>query len=162
MITGAQSVEGYIVSQSFLIFNTLFSGILTGSILMHEKFFDIFPVHKAGKKYRKKNINAPRLCADDIMSKERFTQMQNIYAQAMGKFGLVRGKEGSEARHISTQQYYLFPMMKEQLRVADFCKTMGLAINSIRALLEGRNLTAKTFLSFRRNTGRSLQRRMSS
>ncbi|MDR2928135.1 MAG: plasmid recombination protein, partial [Cytophagaceae bacterium] len=32
--------------------------------------------------------------------------MQDTYARAMSKFGLVRGKEGSEARHISTQQYY--------------------------------------------------------
>jgi hypothetical protein len=187
---------------------------------------------KAGKKYKKKNVNAPRLCADDIMSKERFKHMQDTYAQAMSKFGLVRGKEGSEARHISTQQYYrklvgrnedlkeiiqeqeherqevydktrdlynrkdeardkflnmdryvrdkqeelaivesklqkskqeyepykaqeelnlihnLFPMMKEQLRIADLCKTMGLAFNSIKALLEGRNLTAKIFSFF--------------
>jgi hypothetical protein len=187
---------------------------------------------KAGKKYKKKNVNASRLCADDIMSRERFTHMQNTYAQAMSKFGLVRGKEGSEARHISTQQYYrdlvdrneelteviqeqeherqevydktrdlydrkdeardkflnmdrhvrdkqeelatvesklqkakqnyepyqaqeelnlihnLFPMMKEQLRIADFCKKIGLAVNSIRAFLEGRNLTAKTFSFF--------------
>lgn len=187
---------------------------------------------KAGKKYKKKNVNTPRLCADDIMSRERFKQMQDTYAQAMSKFGLVRGKEGSEARHISTQQYYrelvgisedlkeiiqeqeyerqevydktrdlydrkdeardkfldmnrhvrdkqeelatiesklqkakqeyepykaqeelnfihnLFPMMKEQLRIADLCKQIGLAVNSIRALLEGRNLTAKTFSFF--------------
>lgn len=187
---------------------------------------------KVGKKYKKKNVNTPRLCADDIMSRERFKQMQDTYAQAMGKFGLVRGKEGSEARHISTQQYYrdlfeknedlkeiiqeqeherqevydktrdlydrkdeardkflnmdrhvrdkeeelatvesklqrakqeyepykaqeelnlihnLFPMMKEQLRIADLCKTMGLALNSIKELLEGRNLTAKTFSFF--------------
>jgi hypothetical protein len=39
-------------------------------------------------------------------------------------------------------------MMKEQLSIADLCKTMGLAVNSIRALLEGRNLTAKTFSFF--------------
>lgn len=187
---------------------------------------------KAGKKYKKKNVNAPRLCADDIMSRERFKQMQDTYAQAMGKFGLVRGKEGSEARHISTQQYYrelvgrnedlkeiiqeqeherqevydktrdlydrkdeardkflnmdryvrdkqeelatiesklqkvkqeyepyktqeelnlihnLFPLMKEQLRIADFCKKMGLAFDAIKALLAGRNLTAKTFSFF--------------
>jgi hypothetical protein len=42
----------------------------------------------------------------------------------------------------------LFPMMKEQLRIADFCKKIGLAVNSIRALLEGRNLTAKTISFF--------------
>jgi hypothetical protein len=39
-------------------------------------------------------------------------------------------------------------MMKEQLRIADFCRTMGLAFNSIKALLEGRDLTAKTFSFF--------------
>ena len=38
--------------------------------------------------------------------------------------------------------------MKEQLRIADFCKKIGLAVNSIRALLEGRNLTAKTISFF--------------
>ena len=32
--------------------------------------------------------------------------MQDTYAQAMSKFGLVHGKEGSETRHISTQHYY--------------------------------------------------------
>ena len=42
----------------------------------------------------------------------------------------------------------LFPMMKEQLRIADFCKKIGLAVNSIRALLEGRNLTEKTISFF--------------
>jgi hypothetical protein len=30
-------------------------------------------------------------------------------------------------------------MMKEQLRIADLCKTMRLAFNSIKALLEGRS-----------------------
>ncbi|MDR0332406.1 MAG: plasmid recombination protein [Dysgonamonadaceae bacterium] len=58
------------------------------------------------KKYKKKNINAPRLCADDIMSREKFKHFQTTYAEAMSKYGLQRGREGSEARHISTQQYY--------------------------------------------------------
>ncbi len=34
-----------------------------------------------------------------ILCRERFTHVQNTYAQAMSKFGLVRGKEGSKARH---------------------------------------------------------------
>jgi hypothetical protein len=42
----------------------------------------------------------------------------------------------------------LFPMMKEQLRIADLCTKMGLVVNSIRALLESRNLTTKTFSFF--------------
>jgi chaperonin cofactor prefoldin len=58
------------------------------------------------KKYKKKSLNAPRLCADDIMSREKFKYFQDTYAQAMSKYGLVRGREGSEARHITTQQYY--------------------------------------------------------
>lgn len=166
------------------------------------------------------------------MSKERFKQMQDTYAQAMSKFGLVHGKEGSETRHISTQHYYgdlceknddlkkdieyleerkqevnekirdlydhkdkardkffsmneynkqkeneisetesrleklkqqyepykaqdelnlihnLFPMMKELLRTADLCTKIGLAVDSIKALLAGRHLTAKTFSFF--------------
>ena len=58
------------------------------------------------KKYKKKNSNAPRLCADDIMSREKFKHFQTTYAKAMSKYGLERGRDGSEARHISTQQFY--------------------------------------------------------
>ena len=184
---------------------------------------------KTGKKYKKKNINAPRLCADDIMSREKFKHFQTTYATAMQKFGLQRGVEGSEARHISTQQYYrdlfdknedlkenienlqeqkadvyekvrdmyelkdearnkflamdehikqknkelsdietklqknkqdyepykaqeelnlihdLFPMMKEQLRITDICRKIGLVIENIKLLLEGKTLTTKSF-----------------
>jgi DNA-binding transcriptional MerR regulator len=39
-------------------------------------------------------------------------------------------------------------MMKEQLRIADFCRKIGLAIESIKALLTGKTLTAKSFSFF--------------
>jgi len=42
----------------------------------------------------------------------------------------------------------LFPMMKEQLRIANFCKKIGLAIEDVKALLYGKLLTAKTFSFF--------------
>jgi hypothetical protein len=42
----------------------------------------------------------------------------------------------------------LFPMMKEQLRIADLCQKIGLAIESIKALFEGKSLTAKSFSFF--------------
>jgi hypothetical protein len=42
----------------------------------------------------------------------------------------------------------LFPMMKEQLRIADLCRKIGLAIESIKALFEGKSLTAKSFSFF--------------
>ena len=58
------------------------------------------------KRYKKKNPNAARLCADDVLTREKFTEYHTSYAAAMAKYGLQRGVEGSEARHISTQQFY--------------------------------------------------------
>ncbi|KAA6339347.1 Plasmid recombination enzyme [termite gut metagenome] len=184
------------------------------------------------KKYRKKNPDAARLCADDVMARDKLKGYQDSYARRMQAYGLQRGIEGSEARHINTQQYYrelyvknenlkeeieelqeqkeatkeevryiydrkdeardkflamdecvrrkdnelaiietklqkakqayepykaqeelnliqeLFPMMKEQLRIADLCRKIGLAIENIKALFEGRSLTAKSFSFF--------------
>jgi len=40
------------------------------------------------------------------MTRENLKKYQDSYAAAMAKYGLQRGIEGSEARHISTQQYY--------------------------------------------------------
>ena len=56
--------------------------------------------------YRKKSADTPRLCADDIMTRGRLKSYQDGYAKAMSHHGLQRGIDGSEARHISTQQYY--------------------------------------------------------
>ena len=184
------------------------------------------------KKYRKKNPDTARLCADDLMARDRLKHYQDSYALRMQKYGLQRGVEGSEAKHINTQQYYrelyvenkhlkenidvllkqeveikedvscmydlkseaqgkfltmdghvrqkekelatveaklqqakqdyepykaqeelnriheLFPMMKEQLRIADLCRKIGLAIESIKALFAGKVLTVKSFSFF--------------
>jgi hypothetical protein len=56
--------------------------------------------------YKKKNSNGNRLCADDIMARNKLKHYQNTYAVAMAKYGLRRGIEGSEAKHISTSEYY--------------------------------------------------------
>ena len=58
------------------------------------------------KKYRKKNPQDVRLCADDVMARHRLKHYQDTYAQAMNKYGLQRSVDGSLARHISTMQYY--------------------------------------------------------
>ena len=58
------------------------------------------------KKYRKKNTQDVRLCADDVMVRHRLKHYQDTYAQAMSKYGLQRGIDGSLAKHISTMQYY--------------------------------------------------------
>lgn len=184
------------------------------------------------KKYRKKNPNAARLCADDVMARDKLESYQDGYAEWMQKYGLQRGVRGSEARNITTQQYYrvlfvenehlkediqeqkheqqevyekvrdlydrkdearekflnmdrhvkdkkeelatveaklqkakqayepyraqeelnlihsLFPMMKEQLRIAGLCRKIGLAVENIKSLFEGKILTAKSFSFF--------------
>ena len=61
---------------------------------------------QAKKRYRKKPIDTVRLCADDIMTRLKLKSYQDTYAEAMAKYGLQRGIDGSKARHKSTQQYY--------------------------------------------------------
>ena len=58
------------------------------------------------KKYRKKSTQDVRLCADDVMARHKLKHYQDTYAQAMSKYGLQRGIDGSLAKHISTMQYY--------------------------------------------------------
>ena len=61
--------------------------------------------------YRKK-APAPRLSADDVMSRAKLKNYQNTYAAAMQKYGLQRGIDGSEAQHISTHEYYRSLMLQ--------------------------------------------------
>lgn len=61
---------------------------------------------QAKKRYRKKPTDTARLCADDIMTRLKLKSYQDTYAIAMAKYGLQRGIDGSEARHITTRQYY--------------------------------------------------------
>lgn len=61
---------------------------------------------QAKKRYRTKSPTSARLCLDDVMSREKLKEYQDTYAEAMAKYGLQRGIDGSEARHISTSQWY--------------------------------------------------------
>lgn len=58
------------------------------------------------KKYHKKPKDTVRLCADDVMTRDNLEQFQNTYAEKMQKYGLQRGIKDSDARHISTPQFY--------------------------------------------------------
>lgn len=40
------------------------------------------------------------------MTREKLVAYHDSYAKAMEKYGLQRGIDGSEARHITTRQYY--------------------------------------------------------
>ena len=64
--------------------------------------------------YRPKSTARPRLCADDVMSRVRLKQYQDTYAAAMSKYGLERGIDGSEARHITTQEFYRQAIAQQQ------------------------------------------------
>ena len=57
------------------------------------------------KKYRKKNPQTARLCADDMLYRTKMISYHD-YAEAMKKYGLERGVRGSVARNISTSEYY--------------------------------------------------------
>ena len=59
-----------------------------------------------GKRTYRKKADAVRLCADDLLTRERLVAYHDSYAAAMAKYGLQRGIRGSEARHTTTAQYY--------------------------------------------------------
>lgn len=60
---------------------------------------------EGGRTYRKK-ANSVRLCADDVLNRAKLIAYHDDYAKVMAKYGLQRGVRGSEARHVSTAQYY--------------------------------------------------------
>lgn len=58
------------------------------------------------QKYYRKKVEGARLCTDDVMTQAKLKHYQTSYADAMQSFGLKRGIDGSEARNISTREYY--------------------------------------------------------
>lgn len=59
----------------------------------------------AKRRYRTK-APAPRLCADEVMSRSSLIRYQDTYAEHMARYGLKRGIRGSVAKHLSTHEYY--------------------------------------------------------
>lgn len=59
-----------------------------------------------GKRSYRKKTDAVRLCADDVLTREKLIAYHDSYAKVMAKYGLQRGVRGSEARHTTTAQYY--------------------------------------------------------
>ena len=103
------------------------------------------------KKYRKKNTQDVRLCADDVMARHRLKHYQDTYAQAMSKYGLQRGIDGSLAKHISTMQYYK-ELVEQQDSLQENIETLlgleeeaqknlkkvkGAAVNATTAIADG-------------------------
>lgn len=59
---------------------------------------------EGAQKYKEKAA-APRLCANDLMTRGKLRQYQDTYAKAVAGFGLQRGIVASGARHQTQQQY---------------------------------------------------------
>ena len=59
-----------------------------------------------GKRSYRKKADTVRLCADDVLTREKLVTYHDSYARVMEKYGLQRGIRGSEARHTTTAQYY--------------------------------------------------------
>lgn len=68
------------------------------------------------RKYKKKGRDTVRLCADDVLTREKLIAYHDSYAQAMTKYGLQRGIRGSEARHTTTAEDEL-QQVKNEIRV---------------------------------------------
>ena len=62
-------------------------------------------VKKNGKRTYRKKKDGPRLC-DDVMARTKPKEYQTAYAEQMAKYGLLRGIDGSEAKHITGSQFY--------------------------------------------------------
>ena len=59
-----------------------------------------------GKRTYRKKTDVVRLCADDLLNREKLVAYHDDYAKVMERYGLQRGVRGSEARHTTTAQYY--------------------------------------------------------
>lgn len=102
------------------------------------------------KKYRKKNPNAVRLCADDVMTRENLKLFQDSYAEAMAKYGLRRGIDGSEAKHTTNQEYYreLFVQKDELQEYVEVLQEQKAEINDkIRDLYDRKDEAREKFLN---------------
>lgn len=98
------------------------------------------------KRYRTKSASRPRLCADEVMARVKLKEYQDTYAAAMAKYGLQRGIEGSEARHIDTTQYYreVFVRKNEIVEQVENLKEQQQTLTVDIATLEARHKSAQT------------------
>jgi hypothetical protein len=108
------------------------------------------PAEPEKKRYRKKNANTPRLCADDVMSRPKLKEYQDTYAEAMSKYGLKRGIDGSEAKHTTNQEYYreLFVQKDELQEYVEVLQEEKTEINEkIRNLYDRKDEAREKFLN---------------
>jgi len=89
------------------------------------------------KKYRTK-APAPRLCADEVMSRANLIRYQDTYAEQMAVYGLQRGIKGSEAQHISTHEYYRSLIAQGEDLQANITQLLAKADEAQRTIAEAK------------------------
>ena len=107
------------------------------------------------KKYRKKAKDTVRLCADDVMMRDNLKQFQDTYAEKMQKYELTRGIKGSDARHISTPQYYrdLHAQNEELKDVIEYLQDQKQEVyDSVRDLYDRKDEAREKFLNMHEYT----------
>ena len=92
------------------------------------------PTEEGKRTYRKK-ANTVRLCADDVLNRDKMVGYHDSYAEAMGKYGLKRGVRGSDARHTTTAQYYR-NIKRETDRLQNCMKLLQSDISEAQRLLQ--------------------------
>ena len=88
-----------------------------------------------GKRTYRKKANAVRLCADDVLNRDKMVGYHDSYAEAMGKYGLKRGVRGSDARHTTTAQYYR-NIKRETERLQNCMKLLQSDVEEAERLLQ--------------------------
>lgn len=107
------------------------------------------------KKYRKKAKDIVRLCADDVMTRDNLKLFQDTYAEKMQKYELKRGIKGSQAKHISTPQYYreLYVKNEELRETIEYKEEQKQEVNSdIRDLYDRKDEAREKFLNMHEYT----------
>lgn len=89
------------------------------------------------KRYKKQS--GPRLCASELMTRDKLRNYQSTYANAMAPFGLERGAVGSEARHVPTVEYYNRLYNEKNSQIAEKNKKLEELDLKIEKAEEGRS-----------------------
>lgn len=84
------------------------------------------------------------------MTRNNLERFQDTYAEKMQKYGLQRGIKGSDARHISTPQYYrdLYAMNEELKETIEYKEEQKQEVNAdIRDLYDRKDEAREKFLN---------------
>ncbi len=109
------------------------------------------------KQYRKKKTDAPRLCADDVTARTKLKEYQTTYAEAMAKYGLERGIEGSEARHITHIEYARSIAVNKQAMEAEINHLVEIKETQRQEVVEQEQLTQQAQIRTEQAQGKAQQ-----